>query len=120
MYDYGTALYSDGTIGYEASCDTRPAEPVLQYCDYGGVAVYTDGSYSTTDPACAKPAPAPSSGDSGYPYDPSQDRNGDGVVSGYERCGTACGEAPTSGETQMRNGCEEGWIDPQTCAQAGY
>ena len=119
-YEYGTAVYSDGTIGYEASCDTPPAERVLQYCDYGGVAVYTDGSYSTTDPACLQPAPAPSSGDLGYPYDPSQDRNGDGVVNGYERCGTACGEAPTSGEIQMQNGCEEGWIDPQTCAQAGY
>ncbi|MGV9734856.1 hypothetical protein ACWDT5_12230 [Rhodococcus aetherivorans] len=120
MYEYGTALYSDGTIGYEASCDTPPADRVLRYCDYGGVAVYTDGSYSTTDPACLQPAPAPSAGDAGYPYDPSQDRNGDGVVNGYERCGTACGEAPTSGETQMQYGCEEGWIDPQTCAQAGY
>ncbi|MEE2034791.1 hypothetical protein [Rhodococcus chondri] len=120
MYEYGTALYSDGTTGYEPTCDTPPADRVLRYCDYGGVAIYTDGSYSTTDPACLQPAPAPSGGDTGYPYDPSQDRNGDGVVNGYERCGTACGEAPTSGETQMQYGCEEGWIDRQTCAQAGY
>ncbi|MDV6246952.1 hypothetical protein R1X32_04795 (plasmid) [Rhodococcus opacus] len=121
LYQYGTALYSDGTTGYEPSCDTPPPNRELRYCDYGGTAVYTDGSYSTTDPACLQPAPAPSgSGESGYPYDPSQDRNGDGVVNGYERCGTACGDAPTSGEIQMQNGCEAGWIDPDTCAQAGY
>ncbi|MDV7243710.1 MULTISPECIES: hypothetical protein [Rhodococcus] len=120
LYQYGTALYSDGTTGYEPSCDTSPPGRELRYCDYGGTAVYTDGSYSTTDPACHQPVPAPSGGESGYPYDPSQDRNGDGVVSGYERCGTACGEAPTSGEIQMQYGCEEGWIDPETCALAGY
>ena len=120
MYEYGTAVYSDGTIGYESSCDTPPPNRVLQYCDVGNVAVYTDGSYSTSDPACLDPAPAPPAGESGYPYDPAQDRNGDGVVNGYERCGTACGEDPTSGETQMQYGCEEGWIDPETCAQAGY
>ena len=120
LYQYGTALYSDGTTGYEPSCDTPLPNRELQYCDYGGTAVYTDGSYSTTDPACTQSAPAPSVGESGYPYDPSQDRNGDGVVNGYERCGTACGDAPTSGEIQMQNGCEAGWIDPDTCAQAGY
>lgn len=55
IYQSGTALYSDGTTGYEASCDTYvpPPAKVLQYCDYPGTAVYTDGSYSTTDPACA-------------------------------------------------------------------
>lgn len=119
LYQSGTALYSDGTTGYEPSCDVAPSERTLQYCDVGGVAVYSDGSYSTTDPACALPPP-PSADESGYPYDPSQDRNGDGVISGYERCGTACGEAPTSGEIQMQYGCEEGWIDPETCTQAGY
>ena len=119
VYEYGTALYSDGSIGYEPSCDTPPPRE-LRYCDIGGVAVYTDGSSSSDDPACLQSAPAPAADESGYPYDPEQDRNGDGVVSGYERCGTACGEAPTSGEIQMRNGCEAGWIDEETCSRAGY
>ncbi|MFC9355173.1 hypothetical protein ACFTZB_01120 [Rhodococcus sp. NPDC057014] len=116
VYQSGTALYSDGTVGYEAVCDTYvpPADPVLQYCDYGGVAVYTDGSSSTTDPACASTVD-PGSGASGYPYDPSQDRNGDGVVNGYERCGLACGEDPTSGEIQLQYGCEQGYITGPQC-----
>lgn len=122
IYQSGTALYSDGTTGYEASCDTYvpPPAKVLQYCDYPGTAVYTDGSYSTTDPACAamraetntntNPNPG-----GGYPYDPEEDRNGDGVVHGYERCGVRCGKAPTSGDIQTRHGCEQGYITGRDC-----
>lgn len=127
IYQSGTALYSDGTTGYEASCDTyvppatteAPAK-VLRYCDYPGTAVYTDGSYSTTDPACAamraeantntNPNPG-----GGYPYDPEEDRNGDGVVHGYERCGVRCGKAPTSGDIQTQHGCEQGYITGRAC-----
>ena len=117
LYQPGTAVYSDGTTGYDASCDTVPAPvaPTLQYCDYGGVAVYTDGTYSSTDPACPDTRTDPGAGTSGYPYDPSQDRDGDGVVSGYERCGMACGEAPTSGETQMQYLCQQGTVTGPQC-----
>ena len=125
IYQSGTALYSDGTTGYEASCDTYipPATTaarakVLRYCDYPGAAVYTDGSYSTTDPACAamraetntNPHPG-----GGYPYDPEEDRNGDGVVHGYERCGVRCGKAPTSADIQTQYGCEQGYITGRDC-----
>ncbi|WP_254593076.1 hypothetical protein [Prescottella equi] len=127
IYQSGTALYPDGTTGYEASCDTyvppattaAPAK-VLRYCDYPGTAIYTDGSYSTTDPACAtmraeantntNPNPG-----GGYPYDPEEDLNGDGVVHGYERCGVRCGKAPTSGDIQTQYGCEQGYITGRDC-----
>lgn len=126
LYQSGTALYSDGTTGYEPSCDTyvppatiEPPAKVLRYCDYPGTAVYTDGSYSTTDPACAamraeNPVTNPNPG-GGYPYDPDEDRNGDGVVNGYERCGIRCGDAPTSGDIQTQHGCEQGYITGPVC-----
>lgn len=114
LYQSGTALYSDGTTGYEAECDTfvAPAAPELSYCDYGGTAVFTDGSYAVNDPRCAATAPSP---ESGYPYDESEDRNGDGVVNGYERCGVLCGEEPTSGDIQTQYGCEQGYITGPQC-----
>jgi len=126
IYQSGTALYSDGTTGYEPSCDTyvpavttEPPAKILRYCDYPGTAVYTDGSYSTTDPACAamraentNPNPNPGGG---YPYDPEEDRNGDGVVNGYERCGVRYGDAPTSGDIQTQHGCEQGYITGAVC-----
>lgn len=84
LYQSGTALYSAGTTGNEASCDTyvppvvtQAPTRVLQYCDYPGAAVYTDGTYSATDPACAEMR-AESSVDQnpnpggGYPYDPEE------------------------------------------------
>ncbi|MDJ0104939.1 hypothetical protein QM646_00840 [Rhodococcus erythropolis] len=124
-YQFGTALYSDGTTGYEGSCDTYvPAAPapvstkVLQFCDYPGTAVYTDGSYSTTDPACDQmraEANANQNPGGGYPYDPEEDRNGDGVVNGYERCGVRCGKEPTSGDIQTQHGCEQGYITGVAC-----
>lgn len=114
LYQSGTALYSDGTTGYEAECDTYvpPAPPELRYCDYGGTAVFTDGSYVVNDPRCAATAPVP---DAGYPYNESEDRNGDGVVNGYERCGVLCGEEPTSGDIQTQYGCEQGYITGPQC-----
>ncbi|MBC2590731.1 hypothetical protein H0B42_20085 [Rhodococcus aetherivorans] len=122
VYQSGTAIYSDGSTGYEASCDTyvAPAPPTLWYCDYPGVAVYTDGSSSSTDPACVQPATGTSEAEIGgdatsYPYNPDEDRNGDGVVQGYERCGLACGEAPTSGDIQTQYGCEQGYITGPQC-----
>ncbi|WP_249353514.1 hypothetical protein [Rhodococcus sp. Q] len=132
-YESGTALYSDGTVGYEAVCDTYVPPPtteaakVLRYCDYPGTAVYMDGTYSSTDPACAamraeaeaRENPNPNPG-GGYPYDPEEDRNGDGVVHGYERCGVLCGKAPTSGDIQTQDGCEQGYIDREICSRYGW
>ncbi len=114
LYQSGTALYSDGTTGYEAECDTyvAPAPPEFRYCDYGGTAVFTDGSYAVNDPRCTATVP---SQESGYPYNESEDRNGDGVVNGYERCGVLCGEEPTSGDIQTQYGCEQGYITGPQC-----
>jgi len=77
LYQSGTAIYSDGTTGYEPSCDTY------------------------------------------IPPTGSQDQNGDGVISGFERCGTACGEEPTSGEIQTQHGCEQGYITGPVCDVVG-
>ncbi|PXW31302.1 UNVERIFIED_CONTAM: hypothetical protein DES50_10568 [Williamsia faeni] len=77
LYQSGTAIYSDGTTGYEASCDTY------------------------------------------VPPTGSQDQNGDGVISGFKRCGTACGEEPTSGEIQTQHGCEQGYITGPLCHAVG-
>jgi hypothetical protein len=115
LYQSGTALYSDGTTGYEAECDTYVAPappPEFRYCDYGGTAVFTDGSYAVNDPRCTATVPSP---ESGYPYNESEDRNGDGVVNGYERCGVLCGEEPTSGDIQTQYGCEQGYITGPQC-----
>ena len=114
LYQSGTALYSDGDTGYEAVCDTyvAPAAPEFSYCDYGGTAVNTDGSYSVNDPRCAGSVPPV---ESGYPYNEAEDRNGDGVVNGYERCGIQCGEEPTSGDIQTQYGCEQGYITGPQC-----
>jgi hypothetical protein len=45
-----------------------------------------------------------------------------GDVPGYLRCGTICGESPTSGEAQMANGCAQGLpsFTPEMCAAGGY
>ena len=83
LYQSGTAIYSDGSTGYEADCDTY--------------------------------VPPPPDNGTGYPYDPSEDRNGDGVVNGYERCGVACGDEPTSGDIQTQHGCEQGYITGPAC-----
>ena len=42
-----------------------------------------------------------------------------GDVPGYLRCGTICGEEPTSGEVQMANGCADGYIPASECAAQG-
>ncbi|GGG27074.1 hypothetical protein GCM10007304_46140 [Rhodococcoides trifolii] len=123
LYQSGTALYSDGTTGYESSCDTYvpPAPKFLWYCDYPETAVYTDGTSSSTDPACINDDPAPSNPNpgGGYPYIAEEDRNGDGVVNGYERCGLACGQEPTSGDIQTQSGCEAGYITGPLCERFG-
>lgn len=133
LYQSGTALYSDGTTGYEPTCDTyvppTTTSPVkeLMYCDYPGTAVYTDGTASATDPACATMRAEAKEGEpvnpnpgGGYPYDPEEDRNGDGVVNGYERCGLRCGKPPTSGDIQTQHGCEQGYIERELCEQYGW
>ena len=47
----------------------------------------------------------------GYPHDPAQYDQ----LPGYQRCGTACGREPTSGERQLRHLCERGLMDPARC-----
>ncbi len=117
LYQSGTALYSDGTTGYESTCDTYvpPVEKILWYCDYPETAVYTDGTASSSDPACINDEPINPNPGGGFPYIAEEDRNGDGVVNGYERCGIACGQEPTSGDIQTRNGCEDGYITGPLC-----
>jgi hypothetical protein len=39
---------------------------------------------------------------------------------GYLDPGTAGGRAPTSGETQMQYGCQQGYIPRDQCVAAGY
>lgn len=121
LYQSGTALYSDGTTGYEPSCDTYvpPAAKVLMYCDYPQTAVYTDGTSSSTDPACIHDEPTNPNPGGGFPYIAEEDRNGDGVVNGYERCGLACGQEPTSGDIQTEHGCEQGYITGPLCDRFG-
>jgi hypothetical protein len=90
--------WSDGTVtGYSDYCQ-QVHDQVLQgeveantpTCD-GVVCTYPNGATIPDPNAPAPVEPAPQG---------SQDRNGDGVISGFERCGTACGEEPTSGEMQ--------------------
>ncbi|WP_261777232.1 hypothetical protein [Rhodococcoides kroppenstedtii] len=123
LYQSGTALYSDGSTGYEASCDTYvpPAPKTLWYCDYPQTAVYSDGTSSSIDPACftSEPEPTNPNPGGGYPYIAEEDRNGDGVVNGYERCGQACGQEPTSGDIQTQHGCEAGYITGPLCERFG-
>ncbi|GAA2345937.1 hypothetical protein GCM10009854_23510 [Saccharopolyspora halophila] len=44
--------------------------------------------------------------DTGYPYPEEQYDE----LHGYQQCGTACGQDPTSGELQHQHGCEQGYI----------
>jgi hypothetical protein len=39
---------------------------------------------------------------------------------GYLDPGTAAGRAPTSGETQLQYGCQQGYVPRDQCAAAGY
>ncbi|MHA6802912.1 hypothetical protein [Salinifilum ghardaiensis] len=49
--------------------------------------------------------------ETGYPYDYEQYDQ----LPGYQQCGTACGQEPTSGEVQQQYGCEQGWIPAEQC-----
>jgi hypothetical protein len=72
----------------------------LQFCDYRGTAVYTGDSFSTGDPAWVNLELVPTNPKpgGGYPQIAEEDRNGAGVVNGYERCGLVCGQEPTGGD----------------------
>lgn len=39
---------------------------------------------------------------------------------GYMRCGTRCGEPPTSGEVQMQHACEKGYAQREDCDALGH
>ncbi|HYN73976.1 MAG TPA: hypothetical protein VES60_15860 [Nakamurella sp.] len=39
-----------------------------------------------------------------------------GDVPGYLRCGTICGELPTSGEVQTANACKDGTLTAEECS----
>ncbi len=54
--------------------------------------------------------------ETGYPYSYEEYEQ----LPGYQKCGTACGQAPTSGETQLQYGCEQGYIPEEQCTQAGF
>lgn len=109
LYERGTAIYSDGTTGFEAQCGPGITNPY--------------GPQSRGD---AVVAPGQEFSDFGQPVEridgiAGVDTNGDGVLSGFERCGTSCGDAPTSGEIQTKNGCEQGWItDEALCSKVDW
>lgn len=82
----------------------QQSEPTFLYCEYG-TAIYSDQSYVVGDPRC----PQPTANEDPYSRDYKCDEQGtnctypDGSpVPGYRRCGTQCGEAPTSGEVQRK------------------
>lgn len=126
----GPARFSDGTLAFSQWCfDQLGGDEYLRQereantfeCD--GMTChnpYTDGTYP--DPDAVTHAPVGTTSDRGYScYDSGcYWPNGTPVI-GADRCGTRCGEEPTSGEIQTRNGCEAGYItDPKLCAGAGY
>lgn len=86
---------------------SQPSEPTFLYCK-NGTAIYSGQAYVVGDPRCPQPTPA----NDPYGRDYQCDAQGanctypDGSpVPGYQRCGTQCGEAPTSGEVQRK------WIE---------
>lgn len=86
---------------------SQPSEPTFLYCE-NGTAIYSGQAYVVGDPRCPQPTPA----NDPYGRDYQCDAQGanctypDGSpVPGYQRCGTQCGEAPTSGEVQRK------WIE---------
>lgn len=109
LYERGTAIYSDGKTGFEAQCGPGITNPY--------------GPESRGDAAVA---PGQEFSDFGQPVEriggvAGVDTNGDGTLSGFERCGTSCGDAPTSGEIQTKNGCERGWLtDEALCSKVDW
>lgn len=82
----------------------QQSEPTFLYCE-NGTAIYSDQSYVVGDPRC----PQPTANEDPHGRDYQCDAQGtnctypDGSpVPGYRRCGTQCGEAPTSGEVQRK------------------
>ncbi|MCX5042457.1 hypothetical protein OG921_04625 [Aldersonia sp. NBC_00410] len=125
VQEKGTTFYTDGTTGWTQYC----ADVWMTGYD----AAHSDVSESSPCPGlgyrpmtqaeCDVVLDAESN--AGVPTwdqdsDTWTDENGDGVMQGYERCGTACGDAPTSGEIQSRWACEQGTMDAATCRQLGY
>lgn len=116
LYEPGTALYDDGTTGYEAECDVPGG-----YNPHGAQSRSSDG---TADSYMGDDGLQHWNGEGDYEdwADQRSDRPGGawGRV-GAERCGTACGDSPTSGEIQLKNGCEAGYIDdPELCATVDW
>ncbi|GAD81484.1 hypothetical protein NCAST_01_00520 [Nocardia asteroides NBRC 15531] len=83
---------------------SQPSEPTFLYCE-NGTAIYSGQTYVVEDPRCPQRTPADDPYGRGYQCD-AQGTNcayPDGSpVPGYQRCGTQCGEAPTSGEVQRK------------------
>lgn len=125
----GPAKWSDGSMAFSQWCfDQHGGNEYLQQerevntfeCD-GQVCrnPYTGGSYP--DPNAVAPPSVGTTSDRGYSCSGDRCYWPDGSpVPNYQRCGTQCGEAPTSGEIQTRHGCETGYItDPELCAGLG-
>lgn len=125
----GPARWSDGSMAFSQWCfDQHSGNEYLRRereantfeCD-GQVCrnPYTGGSYP--DPNAAATPPVGTTPDRGYSCSGDRCYWPDGSpVPNYQRCGTQCGEAPTSGEIQTRHGCEAGYItDPELCGPTG-
>ena len=126
----GPARFSDGTLAFSQWCFVQlggdeylrqEREANTFECD--GVTCrnpYTGNTYP--DPDAVTRAPVGTTSDRGYScYDSGRYWPDGTPVVGADRCGTRCGEEPTSGEIRTRNGCEAGYItDPTLCAGVGY
>lgn len=125
----GPAKWSDGSMALSQWCfDQHGGNEYLRQereantfeCD-GHVCrnPYTGSSYP--DPNAVAPPPVGTTSDRGYSCSGDRCYWPDGSpVPNYQRCGTQCGEAPTSGEMQTQYGCEAGVItDPELCGPTG-
>lgn len=123
----GPARWSDGTTRYSQWCfDQLGGDEYLRSereantfeCD--GVVCrnpYTGVTYP--DPDAQESAPVGTTSDRGYScYEDGCYWPDGSFVPNAERCGSLCGEPPTSAELQTRAGCEAGWIaDPALCGR---
>lgn len=98
----GPALFSDGHTRFSDWCAQRAS---------GATTLEAEGDI-------ARQAPTGTTSTRGYSCDSDGCYWPDGSnVAGADRCGVTCGEAPTSGEMQLKNGCQGGHItDPALCA----
>lgn len=113
LYQPGTAIYADGSTGYEQSC-ANPGQnerATLNPGNQTGLPPHTyigDDGLQHWDGTGSREE---------WGMQPSDNPDGTWGRVGAERCGTACGDSPTSGEIQTRHGCEDGYIEGPLCDQ---